>query len=311
MDQLCRACSGLVEFAHFSLDVLAAVKEKHDDARCWYLNVANSSEVSGSFDTIFLNHFSIFTDSLKKLLTDVTRFCKPGGTVVISLTQDRRRLSSLGEQSPGVLRSSLPDREDLVKMMSSLPFEIVKFEDGDGFYLAALQLTGPSCTRVGDNADRMTVHKEQKKFPLHISGEVVYGFGRGSRQLGFPTANLSLEGLSSKILQLSKGVYYGWAQIIGSSLDSSIHMMVMNVGNRPTFEEEGIITLEVHILHKYGGDFYGKELRVAILGFIREEMQFSSIDELIKRIQKDIEIAQTLLMDEDMQVSKMNSFFLS
>lgn len=292
MDQLCRACSGLVEFAHFSLDVLAAVKEKHDDARCWYLNVADSSEVSGSFDTIFLNHFSIFTDSLKKLLTDVTRFCKPGGTVVISLTQDRRRLSSLGEQSPGVLRSSLPDREDLVKMMSSLPFEIVKFEDGDGFYLAALQL-------------------EQKKFPLHISGEVVYGFGRGSRQLGFPTANLSLEGLSSKILQLSKGVYYGWAQIIGSSLDSSVHMMVMNVGNRPTFEDEGTITLEVHILHKYGGDFYGKELRVAILGFIREEMQFSSIDELIKRIQKDIDIAQTLLMDEDMQVSKMNSFFLS
>ena len=154
------------------------------------------------------------------------------------------------------------------------------------------------------------------------------------------SANLSVDNLPFSITKLTNGVYYGCAQIIGSGIDSGIYRMVMNIGNRPTFQNGDNISLvtscvcrmisffyplrtigvihlkflqvllklilitfviyfwtrlfrslnvcsvlalftvafeqEVHILHDYEVDFYGKELRIAVLGFIREEMRFSS-----------------------------------
>lgn len=38
-----------------------------------------------------------------------------------------------------------------------------------------------------------------------------------------------------------------------------------------------IILQEVHLLHKFQDDFYGKELKVIIVGYIRPEKDFSSI----------------------------------
>lgn len=138
--QLCNTCpEGSVEVAHFSLDVLANIKEQHDDARCFYINTTDFSEISGSFDTIFLNYFPVFSKSLPKLLKDVARHCNPGGMVVISLAQDKKRLVSLRDQSGGLLQSYLPNKDDLVKMVSALPLELVSFQDVPDFYLATLK----------------------------------------------------------------------------------------------------------------------------------------------------------------------------
>ncbi|KAK8177790.1 riboflavin kinase-domain-containing protein [Phyllosticta citrichinensis] len=49
-------------------------------------------------------------------------------------------------------------------------------------------------------------------FPLYLSGKVIKGFGRGSKELGIPTANIPIEGLSvGGHSDLESGVYYGWA----------------------------------------------------------------------------------------------------
>jgi riboflavin kinase len=52
--------------------------------------------------------------------------------------------------------------------------------------------------------------------------------------------------------------------------------MVMSIGFNPYYNNE-TRTAEVHILHEYKGDFYGKELRTVILGFVRPEYNYASL----------------------------------
>ncbi|MCO5562279.1 hypothetical protein L7F22_015904 [Adiantum nelumboides] len=308
--QLCNEYpDGLVEVNHFSLSVLADIKEQYDDTRCFHLSTSDFSEISGSFDAIFLNYFPVFSKSLPKLLKDATRLCKPGGTITLSLTQDKSNLVTLKAQSGGLLHSYLPDEDSLVKMISSLPLELVSFEDLPSFYLATLKFSGAQDTRKKANLKHDVYSKEQSEYPLYTKGEVVHGYGRGSKKLGFPTANLSFDTLPSEVARLPKGVYFGCAQVIGEGFDSDVHRMVMNIGNRPTFEKDDALSLEVHILHDFGRDFYGKELRIAILGFIREEMQFQSLDDLSTRIKKDVQVMHGHLPNADFELQKQVPFF--
>lgn len=62
--------------------------------------------------------------------------------------------------------------------------------------------------------------------PLRLSGEVVKGFGRGSKELGIPTANLPVESLGDALDDIPPGVYYGWASV-GSHAPCK---MVMSIG---------------------------------------------------------------------------------
>lgn len=74
--------------------------------------------------------------------------------------------------------------------------------------------------------------------PLQLASTVVTGFGRGSRQLGVPTANMDPGPLQQQLQQLPQGVYFGWAQLQPpagfAAVDAAVHKMVMNVGRRPT-----------------------------------------------------------------------------
>ena len=45
--------------------------------------------------------------------------------------------------------------------------------------------------------------------PIRLAGAVTTGFGRGSRQLGVPTANLPPEPLEAQLAGLPDGVYFG------------------------------------------------------------------------------------------------------
>jgi riboflavin kinase len=74
--------------------------------------------------------------------------------------------------------------------------------------------------------------------------------------------------------------------------------MVMNIGSCPTVKEgDADVTVEAHIVHKYLEDFYGKNLKVVALGYIRPEMKFSGLQSLLTRIKTDIGIAKNQLDD--------------
>lgn len=139
--------------------------------------------------------------------------------------------------------------------------------------------------------------------PHFASGVVIKGFGRGSKQLGIPTANFPEEVINALPDDLPTGVYYGFA-----SIDDKCYKMVMSVGWNP-FYNNTKKSMETHILHQFDEDFYGKMLKVIMLGFIRPERNFSNLDDLIKAIKCDIEEAEKELDKDDYASFRDHSFF--
>ena len=52
---------------------------------------------------------------------------------------------------------------------------------------------------------------------------------------------------------------------------------------------------EAHLLHEFGADFYGVEMRLLVTGFIREEKDYAGVEELIEDIRVDCEVARKSL----------------
>ena len=73
--------------------------------------------------------------------------------------------------------------------------------------------------------------------------------------------------------------------------------MVMSIGWNPFWKNKER-SIEVHLLEKFEKDFYGLPLRVLVLGFVRPERDYDSMDELIKDINTDIEVTRMSLARE-------------
>jgi riboflavin kinase len=52
-------------------------------------------------------------------------------------------------------------------------------------------------------------------------------------------------------------------------------------------------------MHMYANDFYGRELKLLVVGYLRPEMKFTSVDTLIQCIRADIGIARRQLDQQD------------
>lgn len=112
-----------------------------------------------------------------------------------------------------------------------------------------------------------------------IEGTVQQGDRRG-RTLGFPTANLALEGLHRPLY----GVYSVLVDVLGGP-HRGRYPGVASIGVRPTFGENAP-NLEVHLLD-FDGDLYGAPLSVALVGFQRPEAQFESAEALVAAMRAD------------------------
>ena len=123
-----------------------------------------------------------------------------------------------------------------------------------------------------------------------FSGLIVEGAKRG-RLLGFPTANIE-PGSAEKVIP-GRGVY-----VVGCSIEGDKYHGVMNIGMRPTFENQTRIVIEVHILD-FNKIIYGKKISVDFIKRIRDEKRFESKEELIRQIELDkhkaIEIINALV----------------
>ncbi|EGR47344.1 uncharacterized protein TRIREDRAFT_64385 [Trichoderma reesei QM6a] len=145
-------------------------------------------------------------------------------------------------------------------------------------------------------------------YPYKMEGKVISGFGRGSKELGIPTANLPVDN-APWIANVPSGIYFGWASLAlpadhpdhpsGSSSSSSLAVfpMVMSIGYNP-FYKNTVRSAEVHILHSFARDFYDAHMRLLILGFIREEKDYDSLEALIQDINFDCEVARKSLERE-------------
>jgi riboflavin kinase / FMN adenylyltransferase len=123
-------------------------------------------------------------------------------------------------------------------------------------------------------------------YPWFITGEVVHGDKRG-RELGYPTANISLDPACG----LRHGIYAVRVGIGAERYDG-----VASFGRRPMFDV-GTVLLEV-FLFDFAGDLYGRNLDVAFIGWIRHELAFATLEELVRRMDDDSARARTMLARE-------------
>jgi riboflavin kinase/FMN adenylyltransferase len=124
----------------------------------------------------------------------------------------------------------------------------------------------------GGVGDADTAHRSVDR---RVTGTVVHGEKRG-RELGFPTANIRLGAEAAE--GLAYGVYS--ARVLG-------HAAAVSIGVRPTFGDGLEPLLEAHIID-FAGDLYGREITVELLDYVRPELRFTSVDQLVEQMDADI-----------------------
>ncbi len=116
--------------------------------------------------------------------------------------------------------------------------------------------------------------------PFCVCGTVEQG-QRLARQLGFPTANITLP---ANAALPPFGVYEVACQVGGARLRG-----VANLGLRPTIDEaHKPVRLETHFIDGWSGDLYGRELTIELCRFIRGERRFADIAALRAQMAADI-----------------------
>lgn len=119
--------------------------------------------------------------------------------------------------------------------------------------------------------------------PLVLDGTVVKGFGRGSKQLGVPTANVEMtEENKAKTMNLVPGVYAAKASLkLDEDGEAREYLCAMSIGWNPVYDNAEK-TIEAFLVHDFEGqEFYGSQLSLSVHSFIRAEALFSDFDSLI------------------------------
>ncbi|GME78769.1 unnamed protein product [Ambrosiozyma monospora] len=210
----------------------------------------------------------------------------------------------------------------------------------------------------------------QPPYPLLFANTtVIPGFGRGSSEIGIPTANVPITSFSQLDDIPETGVYFGYVKIhknkkknkdksnggvkkgddkasvdgrdanvkgdgegegegeanredkkqerkivdridgksqveltysdllSSSNGDFDVLPMVLSIGWNPFFKNKQK-ACELHVMHKFAGPFYGADLSFIVLGYIRPELDYVSLELLIRDINLDIEIALMYLKKE-------------
>lgn len=162
--------------------------------------------------------------------------------------------------------------------------------------------------------------------PVRLRAKVVHGYGRGSKQLGFPTANLEIrwdgDASSSNSSPLSEeerivrdfatshrtGIYCAFGSVEGAVGGKQVHQVAMSMGWNPTFDDVKAKTIEPWILHQFDEDFYDCYLRLLVLAYVRPEVKFESTEQLKEEIAADGEFCKASLSKPELAAFKKDPF---
>ncbi len=115
--------------------------------------------------------------------------------------------------------------------------------------------------------------------PYSILGKVIKGENRGTK-LGFPTANIEL--IDNYAIP-KIGVYK-----TSTIVDGMIYKSATNIGYNPTFNNDNkALKIETYILN-FKGNIYGKTIEVCFKRYIRDDMKFNDVNDLIFQMNLDI-----------------------
>ena len=165
-------------------------------------------------------------------------------------------------------------------------------EMGFGVTIAPLMAKGPDT--VSSTAIRNTLTEARPRDAAamlghwhRVEGPILHGEKRG-RELGYPTANMSIDGLHPPAF----GVYAVLVDVLEGPQAGRYHG-VASLGVRPMFGENKA-NLETFIFD-FKGDLYGKHVSVALVDHLRGEEKFDSLDALITQMDADSAQARSIL----------------
>ncbi len=224
-----------------------------------------------------------------------------GANIMFSINFDATIATMSGED---FVRDVIVDALAPVHVTVGHDFRFGAERKGDGALLAAMgqalgfgvSIVSPvldhsgvrySSTRVREalTAGHLAMATSLLGRPWRVEGVVVHGEKRG-RTIGFPTANIHLEGQIAPRF----GVYAVRVNVVG---EANWYSGVANFGRTPTTGLREPL-MEVH-LFDFQGDLYGKRIEVGLHAFLRSELKFESFDALVAQIRRDALEAATIL----------------
>ncbi len=166
--------------------------------------------------------------------------------------------------------------------------------DAHGFATTIAPLLTVAGTEVSSTAIRTALSEGRPRDAAamlghwhRIEGEVIHGEKRG-RELGYPTANMSVDGLHLPRF----GVYAVKADILTGPQTGS-YMGAASLGVRPMF---GVNRPNLEtFLFDFTGDLYGQHLSIAFVDYLRPELKFDGLDALITQMNADCAKARAIL----------------
>lgn len=114
---------------------------------------------------------------------------------------------------------------------------------------------------------------------MELQGVVVQGAGKG-KQRGFPTANIIL---NKSYPFLREGVYAAFITLQDTIYPSALAAQI---------EKKKV---QAHLIDYSGENFYGQPIVIQLVEQISQMEHFDSEQELIQKIQRDIEVAKKIL----------------
>ena len=115
-----------------------------------------------------------------------------------------------------------------------------------------------------------------------VEGAVMHGDHRG-REIGFPTANLSL--VPGQQVP-AEGVYAGWALLPPGERR---FRAAISIGRNPHFGDVAEARVEAHLLDYDGTEIYGTPIRLEFVERLRAQEVYASLDDLVAQIGRDVE----------------------
>lgn len=171
---------------------------------------------------------------------------------------------------------------DMLKQLAEQHFDV---QIVDAFELNGEKVSSTAVRTALENGDIALTEQLLGRY-FKLTGTVVGGDQRG-RTIGFPTANILL---NDEFIVPALGVY-----AVNVYWNNQKYKGVLNFGMKPTFNKTKIVpVMEVHIID-FEHQIYGDQLTVEWVHYIRSEMRFNGINELVDQINKDKQLAKQIL----------------
>ena len=175
--------------------------------------------------------------------------------------------------------------------------DLARFGDDMGFGVTIANLLQGNGDTVSSTAIRTALGAGRPRDAAamlghwhRIEGPVVGGEQRG-RELGFPTANMSIDGLHPPKF----GVYAALVDVLDGPHKGS-YQAATSIGIRPMFGENRP-NLETFIFG-FSGDLYDATLSVGLVEYLRPEEKFDSLDALIAQMNDDCDQSRAILASQ-------------